>query len=158
MGQLKLYIIGFAGLFFLSVLGAAYGYYSWSQDEIKTLTANNIHLNKAVKDQKLAIESLVKDSVDVGEQVTKVNKEFRNAREENAALKKKLVKHDLSFLAERKPGLIEKRINRGTADVGRCFEILSGAPLTEKEKAVTKKSDSNGSCSDIANPNYKVKP
>ena len=36
----------------------------------------------------------------------------------------------------------------------RCVEIASGAPLTEKEKTATKKSEINSECPSIANPNY----
>ena len=158
MGNIKLYALGFAAIFFVSVMGSAYWYYTWSQEEIMTLTLNNKTLTQATEDQKKAIASLVQDSLKVGEQITKVNKEFREARTENNALRIKLAKHDLAFLAEKKPGLIQKIVNRGTDDVGRCFEILSGAPLTEKEKSATKKDQTNSSCPDVANPNYKVKP
>lgn len=158
MGQFKLYIIGAIAVLLFSMIGGAYWYYTWSQAEIMTLTVNNAKLNDAVVQQKQAIDSLVQDSIAVGEQVTKVNKDFQEARTENNVLRTKLAKHDLAFLAEKKPGLITKIVNKGTDNVGRCFEILSGSPLTEKEIAATKKSEANGSCPDIANPNYKVKP
>ena len=158
MANIKLYIYGAIGLIGLAVVGAAYGYYSWSQSEIATLTANNSKLTTAVELQKDTITSLVADSIMVGEQVTKVSREFREARNENNVLRVKLSKHDLAFLAEKKPGLIQKIVTKGTRNVGRCFEILSGAPLTEKEKNATLKSQINSSCPDIANPSYEAKP
>ena len=158
MGNIKLYIYGAIGLLGIAIAGAAYGYYSWSQSEIATLTANNSKLTTAVELQKDTITSLVNDAVEVGAHVSNVSRQFREARSENNVLRTKLAKHDLAFLAEKKPGLIQKIVTHGTKDVGRCFEILSGSPLTEKEIAATLKSQTNSSCPDIANPNYKVKP
>lgn len=158
MGQFKLYLYGAAGILLLSLVGGAYWYYSWSQDEIRVLRKNVATLEVAVETQKETITSMQNDAAAVGKQVVYVSKQFREARTENNVLRKKLAKHDVAFLAEKKPGLIQKIVNHGTKDVGRCFEILSGAELTEKEKNATKKSETNSSCPDIANPLYKVKP
>ena len=53
-----------------------------------------------------------------------------------------------------KPNLVENIINNATDDVNRCFEILSGSPLTLEEIDATKQSEINASCPAIANPNY----
>jgi hypothetical protein len=37
-----------------------------------------------------------------------------------------LGKHDLEYLSARKPGLVERRVNAGTADVLRLFECTTG--------------------------------
>ena len=50
--------------------------------------------------------------------------------------------------------VIEKIINNATDNSQRCFEILTGSPLTEKEKNASKKSEINPECPSIANPNY----
>lgn len=135
MENIKLYIYGIAGAFLISIATAGYWYYSWSQDEIRTLRQNVATLEVAVDLQAETISSMERDSKAVGKQVIIVSKQFREARTENNVLRKKLAKHDVAFLAEKKPGLIQKIVNKGTANVGRCFEILSGAELTEKEKA-----------------------
>jgi hypothetical protein len=41
---------------------------------------------------------------------------------------------DLGLLAAEKPDSIERAVNRGTVNAGRCFELLSGAELSEEEK------------------------
>ena len=69
-------------------------------------------------------------------------------------MRDKLSKHELGALAEAKPGLVQKLVNKGSANAARCFEILTGSPLSESERAATKKSEINSSCPDIANPNY----
>ena len=156
--QIKIYAMIAGAVLLLSMVGGAYWYYSWSQDEISTLRDNNAKLETAVSTQKEAIASMERDAQNMGQQIIVVNNQFKQARRERNALRDVLAKHDIAYLAYKKPGLVEKIINNGTEDVGRCFEILSGAPLTEREKAATKKSQTNSSCSDIANPNYKVKP
>jgi len=157
MPNIKLYIYGIAGAFILSILAGGYWYYSWSQAEISTLRQNVATLEIAVDTQAETISTMESDSKAVGKQVIVVSKQFREARTENNVLRKKLAKHDVAFLAEKKPGLIKKIVNKGTANVGRCFEILSGSPLTEKEINATKKSQINSSCPDIANPSYEAK-
>ena len=73
----------------------------------------------------------------------------------NEATKKK---RDIGKLAAgRKAKRIEKIINRATDKVFRCYEILSGIPLTAEEIAATKKSQANNECPHIANPNYIAK-
>ncbi len=158
MPNIKLYIYGFLGLVLLTAAGSAYMYYNWSQNEIKTLRENNAILTTAVSTQKQAIASLETDAAEVGKQVILVSTQFRKARSERNKLRQKLAKHDIAYLAYKKPGLVQKIVTKATNAVGRCFEILSGSPLTEKEKTATKKSQINSSCSDIANPMYKVKP
>ena len=49
------------------------------------------------------------------------------------ALNKRLGKHDIGNLAENKPGLVEKIINKASDSAARCMEIASGSPLTEEE-------------------------
>jgi hypothetical protein len=63
-------------------------------------------------------------------------------------------KRDVGKLAIEKTKLIEKIINKGSVNAKRCIEIASGAPLTEKEKNATKKSEINPECPSIANPDY----
>jgi uncharacterized coiled-coil protein SlyX len=48
------------------------------------------------------------------------------ATEQQRKLNDVLSKHDLGALSVAKPGLLERRINRGTADVFRMFECASG--------------------------------
>ena len=63
-------------------------------------------------------------------------------------------KRDIGALGVKKPGLIEKIINKGTINAQRCIEIASGAKLTEKEINAKKRSEINPECPNIANPNF----
>ena len=101
------------------------------------------------------MESLKRDMVEIQAQFTKVTSQFEVAQGRVDALENKLSEHEIGNLAQKKPKLIEKIVDKGTKDVLRCYEILTGSPLTEDEIAVTKKSKANTTCSDVANPNYR---
>lgn len=140
----------------LAALASAAWYYKWSQQEIATLRENVVKLEIAVAQSEAAVESLrngVKQAVQAHQ---KVNAQFQRTRKENTRLKDLLSKHDLGFLAAKKPKLIENRVNKGTKNVGRCFEIASGSPLTQQERNATKPSEINSSCPELANPKFKV--
>ncbi len=90
----------------------------------------------------------------VREQYTAVSEEFDRAKSRVDKLEEILSEHEIGILAQAKPKLVEKIVDKGTKDVLRCYEILTGSPLTEEEINVTKKSKANSSCPDVANPNY----
>lgn len=156
MNTAKLYIYGIITILILAAGGGAYWYYHWSKTEIATLRDNNAKLETTVATQKTTIKSMQDDGKRLQENLTVLNTQFAAAREENNVLKEKLSRHNIGYLADRKPALVQQIINKGTKDVGRCFEILSGSPLTKDETAATKRSQINSMCSDIANPNYKA--
>ena len=136
-----------------------YGAYAWItklQNDNKILQVNQSKLEGAVSEQQAAIEQHVADAA-------KIQAANADLREEQAALEKdkknlakKLGRHELDVLAENKPGLVVRIINRASRNELRCFEIQTGSPLTPDELAATKKSEINGECPDIANPNYSV--
>ena len=136
-----------------------YGAYAWItklQNDNKILQVNQSKLEGAVSEQQAAIEQHVADAA-------KIQAANADLREEQAALEKdkknlakKLGRHELDVLAENKPGLVVRIINRASRNELRCFEIQTGSPLTPDELAATKKSEINGECPDIANPNYGV--
>ena len=80
---------------------------------------------KEVQDQ--TIETLIADR----EKFDKLNKELQvklnAANEYKNTLIDKLRKHDLANLSIKKPGLVEKKINRGTKNLFKSFETLTGA-------------------------------
>ena len=80
------------------------------------------------------------------EQNTKIQKEYADIRNQNNRLRDKLADMDLGLIASEKPDSIEKAINNGTINAGRCFEILSGAELTEKETNAENGKDFNKEC------------
>jgi uncharacterized protein YPO0396 len=139
------------------LMGAGgFGAYSWVtklQAENKILQVNQEKLEGAVESQQATIATQKKQA----EKIQSINADLRTAQDKLTAdkknLTKKLGRHELDILAASKPGLVVKIINRASDNELRCFEIQSGSPLTEDELAATKKSQSNGECPELANPN-----
>ena len=126
--------------------GIGYWYYSDTQEKLATLHENNAKLETAVAISEDTISTLRADYAKANEELQKVNQEFANIRSQNNVLSKKLAKHDLAVLGAGKPGLVEKIINNASDKAGRCFEILSGAKLTQKEKEAKNGKAFNSEC------------
>jgi hypothetical protein len=86
---------------------------------------NQVHIT-TIKDQEAAIgqwaEAQARMQATLDELATAQVKANDTARRLNDVLSK----HDLHALSLAKPGLVERRINSGTADVLRMFEFESG--------------------------------
>ena len=153
LGKLKMILI------LTVVIGAvgfgAWKYYQYTQEQIRIYAVNAATAELAQQEAEAAVESLKRDMVEIQQQFTVVSKKFEVAKGRVSALENKLSEHEIGDLAQKKPKLIEKIIDKGTQDVLRCYEILTGSPLTDEEIAVTKKSKANTTCPDVANPNYR---
>lgn len=152
--MLKIYLASLAAVAVL--VGIFYWYYTSSQETIAILNANNAKLEIALETQKQALESIKNDLQTQQNVLQQTYKDFDESRRLNQELSDRLSRHDLGFLAAKKPKLIENIVNKATSDAARCLEILSGSPLTEKEKNATKKSEINNECPSIANPRWRA--
>ena len=127
--MIKLYllivVVGLVG----GVVYGGYYYYKDTQSRIQTLTENNAKVMAAKAAQDQTINTLIADR----EKFDKLNKELHvkleKANEYKDTLINKLRKHDLAKLSMQKPGLVEKKINRGTENLFRSLENLTGASL-----------------------------
>lgn len=143
----------------LAMGGLGYWYYTDSQEKIAILHENNAKLETATKLQTETIKQL-EDDVEMASQIaSSTQKEFVEARKQIDSLRGKFNKQskllgsrDMGKLAISKAKSIKRIINKGTLDITRCFEIVSGQPLTEKEQNAEKPSQLNKSCPGIANP------
>jgi len=142
-------------LLLLSAIAGAAWYYKWSQAEILVLNKNNMTLEIAVKTNERTIKALQTGIIQAAKAHKRVSNSFAKTRKDNVRLKNLLSKHDLGFLAQKKPGLIQNRINNGTSNSMRCFEIASGAELTDQELNATKPSEINSACPELANPRFR---
>jgi len=140
----KLAFIMFLAMCGMGVVGKLY--YDDTQRRIATLTENNAKLEVAVQTQEEAIQTLQADYARANEELQKVNQEFARTRQQNNVLSDKLARHDLGVLGNAKPRLVERTINRASAKAGRCFELLSGAELTEAEQNATSEKQFNSEC------------
>ena len=125
--MIKVYIL----LIVLGLIGGvgygAYYYYKDTQARIAILTENSAKLEQATNTQKQTIDTLVEDAAKYRELNKELNIKLDAAHDYKNTLIDKLRKHDLAKLSLKKPGLVEKKINRGTKKLFESFEKLSGA-------------------------------
>ena len=143
-------------LFFLivSVAGGGYVYVQKLQKDNAILKINTVKLETAVTQNEEVIKNQVKEFEQVRTTLSTVQKQKDALQGDKENLSKKLQRHDLGQLAYNKPGLVVKIINKASNNANRCIAIATGSPLTEDEIAATKKSQINGECPSLANPNY----
>ena len=126
-----------AGLFFLimCVMGAVgYWYYNDTQARLALLQENNVKLQVAVETNEQALTSLQEDYASAQNELTTLNTAYQAIRRQNDRLASKLQKIDLEAAAIANAEGIERAVNQGTLNAGRCFELLSGAELNDKER------------------------
>ena len=153
--------LAFVMLIVMGIVGGiGYWYYQDTQKRLAILHENNAKLEVAATIQTQAIESLERNVKVAAQLAQETEKKFKEARIQVDDLRDKfnktsalLGKRDIGTLAQAKPRPIQRIITKGTANVNRCFEIVSGSPLTEKEVNAEKPSQLNSSCPTIANPN-----
>jgi multidrug resistance efflux pump len=148
-------------LIMLAGAGGGFMYVKGLKADLATSEANNLKLEQSVESQKAVIQQMKADFEAITKIKAEIEKQNKILKAEYAALDQKFNKingkgeiRDMGKLATEKAKLIEKIINKGSANAKRCVEIAMGSPLTEKEKNATKKSQINSECPSIANPNY----
>jgi regulator of replication initiation timing len=141
------------GVLITLMSGAAYFYYSTTQNRIAELIANNATLTANVQtltdanNQNIqTIDDLQTSYQKVQEDFSRVQSEFQIVRLQNNELRERLGRHDLDALAASKPGLVERTINNASANAARCFELMSGAPLNDREREATTDMQFNREC------------
>jgi hypothetical protein len=126
-----------AGLLLVVIMvmgGVGYWYYTDTQKRMAILQENNAKLEIAVATNEAALESLQADYANAQAEITSLNEAYTAIRRQNQQLADKLEKVDLTAAAIANAAGIERAVNRGTENAGRCFELLSGAELNEKER------------------------
>ena len=129
-----------------AMAGGMYWYYNDTQERMAILIANEATAKIAAQTAEATNQALLKDIKAANESITKVNAQFADIRQQNTVLATKLQKHDLGVLASSKPGLVERVVDSATDKAGRCFELLSGSPLTDNEKEATNAKQFNSEC------------
>ena len=117
----------------LAGAGGGYLYVKKLQKDNAILKVNQIKLETAVEDNNKVIEQQTADLKKIRSTLEVIEETNKKLQEDRDALNKRLGKHDIGNLAENKPGLVEKIINKASDSAVRCMEIASGSPLTEEE-------------------------
>ena len=117
----------------LAGAGGGFLYVKKLQKDNAVLKVNQIKLETAVEDSNKVIEQQTKDLKKIRSTLEVIEEKNKKLQEDKDKLSNRLSKHDIGNLAENKPGLVEKIINKASNSAVRCMEIASGSPLTEEE-------------------------
>ena len=121
-------------LIVLGLLGGvgygAYYYYKDTQQRIQTLSENNAKLEVAAQLQEETINTMIEDRQKFEEINRELQKELQTAERYGDQLRATLQKHNLTHLANKKPGLIEKRMQNATDELWNDLESITGDNTT----------------------------
>jgi len=143
----------YVGMVLMVLSGGAAYYYKTTQATIMKLAQNNAQLEANVATITTANEKNVSTIRNLEASYERVQAEyqelqtnFQTIRDQNNELRERLGKHEIGSLAAAKPQLVERIIDRASEKALRCFELLSGASLTEDEKNADTPQKFNSEC------------
>ena len=133
--------------------GGVLYYYTSTQNKIEQLVENNATLSANVKiltdanQQTLdTMDQLQEDYQEVQENFAFLESEFQTIRAQNDILGEKFDSNDIGRLAAARPELVQRIINNASGNAGRCFELLTGSPLTQNERNAENANEFNSEC------------
>ena len=128
------------GIALVMLSGAFKLYYDKSEAEkmamatqLQTAMDNQLHLENVVQTQNEQIEKAVENKKTSDARIELLTMANNQATEKIDELREKFARHDLNMLSLRKPGLIEKVVNRGTAAVFKELEDLTNPDQFDAE-------------------------
>jgi hypothetical protein len=132
----------------IGLLGsAAYGakyYYDTTQARIATLQENNTKLEVAVKTSEESLALTMEENVRLGQLNTQLSTDLQKAEQYGDELRATLQKHNLTHLANKKPGLIEQRMQNATNKLwDDLADITTPTPRVQQPDTGTQSSNSN---------------
>ncbi len=112
--MIRLYAI----IFIVAILGgvayAAKYYYDTTQATISQLRENNAKLEVANETNQKTINKMLEDAVRLNALTDQLGDDLKKAEQYGDELRATLNKHNLTHLANKKPGMIEKRMQNAT--------------------------------------------
>ena len=115
--------------------GAAYAakyYYDTTQATIAQLRENNAKLEVANEENQLTISKMEENSVRLNALTDQLNQDLKKSEEYGNELRNTLNKHNLTHLANKKPGLIEKRMQNATDKLWGDLESVTSDNTTSE--------------------------
>ena len=112
--------------------GGGYFYYTDTQNTIAQLRTNNAQLKIVAEDNERTINAMKEDAETNAELAAELTLELQESEQRRNALINTFSRHDLTNLALKKPGLIEKRLNNGTEKAFDDIESITGNTPTER--------------------------
>jgi cell division protein FtsB len=112
--------------------GGGYFYYTDTQNTIAQLRTNNAQLKIVAEDNERTINAMKEDAETNAELAAELTQELQESEKRRNDLINIFSRHDLTNLAMKKPGLIEKRLNNGTEKAFDDIESITGNTPTER--------------------------
>ena len=109
-GSLKIAMI----LILLAGAGGGFMYVKNLQSNLEVARANAAKLEAAVETSEASLKLLKEDNARLNALSNQLNEDLRKAEQYGDELRATLQKHDLTHLANKRPGLIEKRMQNAT--------------------------------------------
>ena len=109
--------------------GAAYGakyYYDTTQNTIASLRENNAKLEVANETNQATIKQMGEDTARLNQLTNQLALDLQTSEKYGDQLRTTLNKHNLTLLANKKPGLIEKRMQNATDKLWDDLESITG--------------------------------
>lgn len=141
---MRLYII--IGIGLLALLASFGIYYKITANRIESLVTENTTLTIANNSNELRIQSLENDYSEIQRINTELNSQFIAITQQARLLERRLGEHDIGYLAHSRPGLVENIITNASNEALRCFDIMSGSPLTQEERNAPNATSFNSEC------------
>ena len=114
--------------------GAAYAakyYYDTTQATIAQLRENNAKLEVANEENQQTITKMQENNIRLNALTDQLNTDLKKSEEYGDQLRETLNKHDLTHLANKKPGLIEKRMQDATDKLWGDLESVTSDNTTD---------------------------
>ena len=132
------------GLLLILSLGAFKLYYDKSEAEKEAMATqlqqamdNQQRLENAVATQNEQLEKAVAEQKESQARIQGLTVANNQANEKVEDLRNKFARHDLDMLSLRKPGLVEKMVNRGTARVFQELKDLTDPDQFDEDDDIT---------------------
>jgi len=139
-GSLKIAMI----LILLAGAGGGFMYVKNLQSNLEVARANAAKLEAAVETSEASLKLLKEDNARLNALSNQLNEDLRKAEQYGDELRATLQKHNLTHLANKKPGLIEKRMQDATDKLWDDLESITNDSVgVQSNETGTRDQDSN---------------
>lgn len=128
--MIKLYAFIIISSIIGTVVYVSYSYFKESQETIIQLQKNITTYENAIKTTSEAMDRMRQETDRIQEINETLQKKIQEAEQYKDELEKKLSEHNLTKLSQKKPGLIEKRVNDATIKIFKELEDITALPTS----------------------------
>jgi len=109
----------------LGIAGGGYMYVQKLQSDLETARANVAKMEVAVQTAEASVATLQAENVRIGELNGQLTSDLQKAEQYGDELRATLQRHNLTHLATKKPGLIERRMQGATNELWDDLESIT---------------------------------